>query len=51
MKKNHSQMNNTIYEIKNTLEIINSRLDEAEDQISGLEEKVAENTKSEQKKK
>ena len=36
--------------MKNTLEGINSRLDEAEDQIRDLEDKVAENTQSEQKK-
>ena len=36
--------------MKNTLEGLNSRLDEAEDQIRDLEDKVAENTQSEQKK-
>ena len=40
-------MNNTISEIKYTLEGINSRLDDAEDRISGLEDKVAEHTYSE----
>ena len=33
-------MNNKISEIKNTLEGITSRLDEAEDQISELQDKV-----------
>ena len=40
-------MKNTITKMKNTLEI-SSILDEAEDQISNLGEKVAENTQSEQ---
>ena len=35
-------------EMKNTLERINSRLNEALDQISNLGEKVAENTQLEQ---
>ena len=33
--------------MKNILEGINNRLDEAEDQISNLEEKIAENTQLE----
>ena len=37
-------MKDTITEMKNILEGINSRLDGAEDQISDLEEKVVENT-------
>ena len=37
-------MNNKILEIKNTLEGITSKLDEAEDQISELEDKVERNT-------
>ena len=41
-------MKNTKTEMKNTLEGINSTLDEAEDLISILEGKVAENTQSEQ---
>ena len=36
--------------MKNTLEGINSRLDEAEDQISNLDHMVAENLQSEQQK-
>ena len=35
---------NTITKMRNTLEGINSKLDEAEDQINYLEEKLAENT-------
>ena len=41
-------MKNTIIEMENTLEGINSRLDETEDQISNLNDKVAEKTQSEQ---
>ena len=40
-------MNNIISEIKNTLEGITSRVDEAEDQISKLEDKVEKNTHKE----
>ena len=40
-------MKNSIIEIKNTLEGINSRL-EKEEQISNLEDKVMENNQSEQ---
>ena len=35
-------MNNTINEIKNSLEGINSRITEAEEQISDLEDKIME---------
>ena len=42
-------MKNAISEMKNTLEGINSRLDEGKDQIN-LKDKVAENTQSEQQK-
>ena len=41
-------MKNTISEIKNTLEGITSRLDEAEDEIGKLEYKVERNTQVEQ---
>ena len=37
--------------MKNTLSGINSRLDKAEDQVSNLEDKLEENTQSEQQKK
>ena len=43
-------MNNTITEIKNTLEEINSRITKAEEQISGLEDRMAEITVTEQNK-
>ena len=43
-------MRNTKTEMKNTLERVNSRLDEA-DRTSKLEDKVAEYTQSEQKEK
>ena len=43
-------MNNTINEIKNSLEGINSRITEAEEWISDLEEKIVEITTAEQKK-
>ena len=44
-------MNNTIIEIKNTLEGINSRIPEAEEWISELEDKMVEITAREQNKK
>ena len=43
-------MNNTIYEIKNSLEGINSRITEAEERISDLEDKIEEITTAEQNK-
>lgn len=43
-------MKDTITEMKNALERITSRLDEAEDCISDLEDKVAKNTQMEQQK-
>ena len=43
-------MNNTITEMKNTLEGINSRITEAEDQISDLEDRLVEFTAVEQNK-
>ena len=42
--------NNTINEIKNSLEGINSRITEAEEQISDLEDKIVEITNAEQNK-
>ena len=44
-------MKSTISEMKNIQEGIKSRLDEAEDRISNLEDKVAENNQSSRKKK
>ena len=43
-------MNNTINEIKNSLEGINSRITEAEEQISDLEDRMVEFTAAEQNK-
>ena len=43
-------MNNTINEIKNSLEGISSRITEAEEQISDLEDKIVEITTAEQNK-
>ena len=43
-------MNNTITEMKNTLEGINSRITEAEDQISDLEHRMVKITAVEQNK-
>ena len=43
-------MNNTINEIKNSLEGINSRITEAEKRINDLEDKIVEITTAEQNK-
>ena len=43
-------MKYTITEMKNTLEGINSRLDDTKEQISKLEDRVMENTEAKQKK-
>ena len=43
-------MNNTINEIKNSLEGINSRITEVEERISDLEDKIVEITNAEQNK-
>ena len=43
-------MNNTITEMKNTLEGINSKITEAEERISDLEDKIVEITTAEQNK-
>ena len=43
-------MNNTITEMKNKLERINSRITEAEEQISDLEDRIVEFTAAEQNK-
>ena len=43
-------MNNTITEIKNSLEGINSRITETEERISDLEDKIVEITTTEQNK-
>ena len=43
-------MNNTINEIKNSLEGINSRITEVEERLSDLEDKIVEITTAEQNK-
>ena len=43
-------MNNTITEMKNTLEWINSRITEAEEWVSDLEDRMVEFTATEQNK-
>ena len=50
LKSKQTMMNNTINEIKNTLEGINSRITEAEEGISDLEDKRVEITTAEQNK-
>ena len=40
LKSKHTVTNNTITEIKDTLEGINSRISEAEEYISGMEDKM-----------
>ena len=47
IKRNQSEMKNTIFEMKNILQGLNNKKDEAEDSISYLENKVAENTQIE----
>ena len=49
-KSKQTMMNNTIHEIKNSLEGINSRITEAEELISDLENKIVEITTTEQNK-
>ena len=49
-KNKHTHTNNTIREIKNTLEGTYSRISEAEEQISELEDKMVEITSEEQNK-
>ena len=49
-KTNQSEMKATLTEMKNNLQGINSKVDEAENQISDLECKEAKNTQSEQQK-
>ena len=48
INKNQEEMKNTISEMKIILEGITSSLDEAEDQITELEDKVKRNTQVEQ---
>ena len=48
IKKIHSEMKDTVIEIKNNLQGNNSRVDEAENLINDLEHKEAKNNQSEQ---
>ena len=50
LKNKHTETNTTIIEIKNSLEGINSRISEAEEQISEQEHKMVEITSEEQNK-
>ena len=50
LKNKHTETNNTITEIKNTLEGINSRTTETEEQISELGDKMVNITSEEQNK-
>ena len=48
LKSKRTVTNNTINEIKNSLEGINSRISEAEERISDLEDRIVEITAAEQ---
>ena len=50
LKSKQTMMNNTINEMKNSLEGINSRITEAEERISDLEDKTVQITTMEQNK-
>ena len=50
IKKNQSEMKDTLTEMKNSLQVINSTVDEAENQITDLKYKEAKNTQSGQQK-
>ena len=50
LKSKETMKNNVKNEIKNTLEGINSKMTEAEDQVSELEDKIVEITTTEQNK-
>ena len=50
LKNKHTETNNTITKIKNTLEGTNSRISEAEEWISDLEDKMVEITSKEHNK-
>ena len=49
MKLKQEEMQNTIIEIKNSLEAANSRIQEAEERISEVEDRLEEITDAEQK--
>ena len=48
--KSQTELSSTITEVKNSLKGVNSRLDDTEEQISKLEDRVVEITEAEQKK-
>ena len=50
LKSKQTMKNNTINEIENSLDGINSRITEAEERISDLEDKIVEITTTEQNK-
>ena len=50
LKSKQTMMDNTINEIKNSLEGMNSRITEAEERIGDLEDKIVEITTTEQNK-
>ena len=50
LKNKHTETNNTIIEVKTTLEGINNRISEAEEWISELEDKMVEIISEEQNK-
>ena len=50
LKNKYTETNNTITEIKHTLEGINSRISKAAEEISELEDKMVETTSEEQNK-
>ena len=50
LKNKQAETNNTVIEIKNSLQGINSRIPEAEEQISELEDKMVKVTSEEQNK-
>ena len=50
LKNKHTEKNNTIIEIKNTLDRMNSRISEAEEWISELDDKMVEITSEEKNK-
>ena len=50
LKNKHAETNNTIIEIKNTIEGTNSRISEAEEWINELKDKMVEITSEEQNK-
>ena len=50
LKSKQTMKNNTTNEIKNSLEVMNSRITEAEERISDLEDKIVEITTAEKNK-